>query len=179
MSLVSSSSGAAKHQDTLAKRRERLKQVRAQEKEIAAATRQRFRKATEKRQAVMLEEAESHWQDQYATEHAKLSAVVQAQSGRLGQAHAAATCAQLEQRAAAMDGIEQWGRARKYEMLRGKHAAQQLGEAAAARQYADLGAALRREHVWEVEAERSAWQVARNQVEGERLALTLWVEHRS
>jgi len=139
----------------------RLREVRAQEKRIANETRASFREEARQRQAFLLREVEAQWHAKHDCEREELDAVLQAQYVRVGQSHVSAISAKHEQHLEAVDNLAVWKQGCDHEQLRAHSALQQVGAAAAARQYASTGAAHRREHVREVEAERSALQVER------------------
>ena len=114
-------------------------------------------------QAFLLREVEAQWHAKHDCEREELDAVLQAQYVRVGQSHVSAISAKHEQHIEAVDNLAVWKQGCDHEQLRAHSALQQVGAAAASRQYASHGAAHRREYVREVEAERSALQVERKQ----------------
>ena len=153
----------APQSETQTRRIARLREVRAQEKRIANETRSSFREEARQRQAFLLREVEAQWHAKHDCEREELDAVLQAQYVRVGQSHVSAISAKHEQHIEAVDSLAVWKQGCDHEQLRAHSALQQVGAAAASRQYASHGAAHLREHVREVEAERSAMQIERKQ----------------
>lgn len=170
-SLAATVGGDPIHEEAVRRRVQRLREVREQERRIAAATRARFQQAVEKRKQTLTQQAEEAWAEQQAEHCNTISANLYDISVTIGSAHDLARTEKFVQRVEAQQNLAAWEDAHQREQQRKEGAAQLEHEQAAARRAPTEAAAARRELVAHAEDARAADAVARQKLSEERAML--------
>ena len=138
------------------RRLQRLKEVRAQERHIAALTRRGFREAAGRRAGELLEAAEDAWASQHEAEVRRAGTRVAAVLDGVGTAHGAADAVREAQAAQAATNLATWRQGLAHEQVREERAALATEAHATERAWQTAATTARREHVARTEAERAA-----------------------
>ena len=146
-------------EDAAQRRQQRLREVREQEKKIAAATRSSFRETSARYEGVLLSQEARAWEERHEDEVNLGRTKVQQLLRGIGEAHGAAAGVVATQAADAAANLELWKRELEHEAAREARAALAVATRAAEEDWARQATATRRAYVAETEASR-AKQVA-------------------
>ena len=146
-------------EDAAQRRQQRLREVREQEKKIAAATRSSFRETSARYEGVLLSQEARAWEERHEDEVNLGRTKVQQLLSGIGEAHGAAAGVVATQAADAAANLELWKRELEHEAAREARAALAVATRAAEEDWARQATATRRAYVAETEASR-AKQVA-------------------
>ena len=146
-------------EDAAQRRQQRLREVREQEKKIAAATRSSFRETSARYEGVLLSQEARAWEERHEDEVNVGRTKVQQLLRGIGEAHGAAAGVVATQAADAAANLELWKRELDHEAAREARAALAVATRAAEEDWARQATATRRAYVAETEASR-AKQVA-------------------
>jgi len=149
-------------EDAAQRRQQRLREVREQEKKIAAATRSSFRETSARYEGVLLSQEARAWEERHEDEVNLGRTKVQQLLRGIGEAHGAAAGVVATQAADAAANLELWKRELEHEAAREARAALAVATRAAEEDWARQATATRRAYVAETEASR-AKQVATSQ----------------
>jgi len=149
-------------EDAAQRRQQRLREVREQEKKIAAATRSSFRETSARYEGVLLSQEARAWEERHEDEVNVGRTKVQQLLRGIGEAHGAAAGVVATQAADAAANLELWKRELEHEAAREARAALAVATRAAEEDWARQATATRRAYVAETEASR-AKQVATSQ----------------
>jgi len=149
-------------EDAVQRRQQRLREVREQEKKIAAATRSSFRETSARYEGVLLSQEARAWEERHEDEVNLGRTKVQQLLRGIGEAHGAAAGVVATQAADAAANLELWKRELDHEAAREARAALAVATRAAEEDWARQATATRRAYVAETEASR-AKQVATSQ----------------
>ena len=149
-------------EDATQRRHQRLREVREQEKKIAAATRSSFRETSARYEGVLLSQEARAWEERHEDEVNVGRTKVQQLLRGIGEAHGAAAGVVATQAADAAANLELWKRELEHEAAREARAALAVATRAAEEDWARQATATRRAYVAETEASR-AKQVATSQ----------------
>jgi hypothetical protein len=146
-------------EDAAQRRQQRLREVREQEKKIAAATRSSFRETSARYEGVLLSQEARAWEERHEDEVNVGRTKVQQLLRGIGEAHGAAAGVVATQAADAAANLELWKRELEHEAAREARAALAVATRAAEEDWTRQATATRRAYVAETEASR-AKQVA-------------------
>ena len=105
-------------EDAAQRRQQRLREVREQEKKIAAATRSSFRETSARYEGVLLSQEARAWEERHEDEVNVGRAKVQQLLRGIGEAHGAAAGVVATQAADAAANLELWKRELEHEAAR-------------------------------------------------------------
>ena len=108
----------AQQEETARRRKQRLQEVRTQERRIAAETRAAFRQSVQTCQKRLFADAESEWQRQHASRCDELSGTLRNITASIGSAHGAARTTQRVQLAEAAASAATWREGRRRDVAR-------------------------------------------------------------
>ncbi|KOO29353.1 hypothetical protein Ctob_001990 [Chrysochromulina tobinii] len=142
-------------EDAAQRRQQRLREVREQEKKIAAATRSSFRETSARYEGVLLSQEARAWEERHEDEVNLGRTKVQQLLRGIGEAHGAAAGVVATQAADAAANLELWKRELEHEAAREARAALAVATRAAEEDWARQATATRRAYVAETEASRA------------------------